>query len=131
MNDIAEKHRRAIAINDAATAQVMAEYQAAQANYDQEAEDVAIQTLANLRSQRVQINSMAAEAMNPQAYAAQPARDQNGLTQEERDIAERSFSGSQFGLSKEQMHREYAMQKAKLHHMRRTGQYRYTTDATG
>jgi hypothetical protein len=109
----------------------MADYQAAQANGDQYAEDEAIQTMAALRSHRVQIDAMAAEAMNPQSYAPQPARDQNGLTQEEREIAEKSFSGANFGMSKEQMHREYAVQKRKLHSMRASGEYRFTTDATG
>jgi hypothetical protein len=129
-DDIREKHARQVAINNAAVSQTMAEIYQAQANGDQETEDSAITTLAALRTQRREIDAMAAEAMNPQNYA-QPARDQYGLTQEERDIAERSFCGANFGMSKEHMHREYARQKAKLHHMRATGQYRYTTDQTG
>jgi hypothetical protein len=131
MNDyVREQYARQIAINNAAMSQTQAEYHQAVANGDQEAEDAAITTMAVLRGQRRDVDVMAAEALNPQNHAA-AARDQFGLTQEERDIAERSFSGSQFGMNKEAMHREYAMQKHKLHHMRRTGQYHYTTEQTG
>jgi hypothetical protein len=70
MNDsIREKHQRALSINDAATAQAMANYQQAQAAGDQDAEDTAIQDLAGLRATRVQINQMAQEAMTPPAPA--------------------------------------------------------------
>jgi hypothetical protein len=129
-DSIREKHARQVAINDAAYSQTMADYHQAIANGDQDGEDSAIQNMAGLRMARRELDAMAAEAMNPQNYAP-VARDQYGLTAEERDIAEHSFSGSQFGMNKDAMHREYARQKAKLHHMRATGQYRHTTDQTG
>jgi hypothetical protein len=68
MNDsIREKHNRAVSINNAAYQQCLADYQAAQATGDQDAEDTAIQNMAALRSQRQQIDAMANEAMAPAA----------------------------------------------------------------
>jgi hypothetical protein len=67
-----------------------------------------------------------------QMQRAQPAlTNRYGLSPEEAEIAEKSFSGANFGMTKDAMHQVYAEKKAKLHHMRATGEYRRTTDATG
>jgi hypothetical protein len=127
-NDVISEYERQIQINNAAYQQCLAEYTAAQASGDRDSQDTAIQNMAALRATRIQIDTMAREALS---YSPQAAYDQYGLTQTEREIAEKSFSGADFGMNKESMHREYARQKAKLHRMRASGEYRYTTDQTG
>jgi hypothetical protein len=127
-NDVIAEYERQCQINGAAYQQCLADYQAAVATGDRDSQDNALQNMAGLRATRVQIDAMAREAMN---YSPQATYDQNGLTAEEREIAEKSFSGRDFGMDKAAMHREYARQKAKLHSMRASGQYRYTTEQTG
>jgi hypothetical protein len=127
--DVIAEYERQVQINTAAYQQCMADYQRAIYDGDRESQDNAIQNMAGLRATRVQIDNMAREAMNVSANTA--PGNQYGLSQDEQDVAEKSFSGSQFGMNKDAMHREYARQKAKLHSMRASGQYRHTTEQTG
>jgi hypothetical protein len=59
------------------------------------------------------------------------------LSPEEREIARNSFGpikgekGEYIDMTNEQKERLYAMNKAKLHRQRATGQYRHTTEQTG
>jgi hypothetical protein len=128
-NDIIAEYERQVQINSAAYQQCLAEYTAAQASGDRDSQDNALQNMAGLRATRVQIDQMAREALNVTANTA--PGNQYGLSKDEQDVAEKSFSGANFGWSKERMHQEYARQKAKLHSMRASGEYRQTTDATG
>jgi hypothetical protein len=127
--DIVAEYERQVQINTAAYQQCMADYQRAIYDGDRESQDNAIQNMAGLRATRVQIDNMAREALNVTANAAPGNR--YGLSKDEQDVAEKSFSGSQFGMDKDAMHREYARQKQKLHHMRASGEYRQTTEQTG
>src|SRR5215813_10441294 len=99
-NDVIAEYERQCQINGAAYQQCLADYQAAVASGDRDGMDNSLQNMAGLRATRVQIDAMAREALN---YSPQAAYDQNGLTAEERDVAEKSFSGSQFGMNKEAM----------------------------
>jgi hypothetical protein len=130
-DDIREKHQRAIQINDAATTQIMAEYQRAIYDGDQEAEDTALQNLAGLRATRREINAMAAEATGLQNTRL-PGEE--NMSKRDVDLCRhyrltpdmlataKSWTNDPRVPDTERIE-TYLRNSNRYHHMRRTGQY--------
>jgi hypothetical protein len=103
-------------------------YQRAQATGDLAEAVRASQSIAALRSQANEFHNMAQQ----QATAMAPARPVSkfGLSEAERELAHTSIVDRRDmrSLSDEEKEKVYAENKARLHRMRASGEYRQTTD---
>lgn len=122
-----EVYNTAMAGYQSALIQEQAAFQQAQISGDLDEQVRASQSMASLRSQAKEYQALASEHARS-IQAAQPM-NRFGLSPEEIEIAHKSFSTT--GATKEEKERLYAENRAKLHRMRSTGEYRMTTDATG
>jgi hypothetical protein len=108
-----------IAMNDYNSALIDQEAAYRQAELAGDARGMAIahQHIANLRVQQDKAHQIAVQHANSMR---QPQRHPSGLSNEEIEVAKASHSGG----TEEERIRSYAQQKAKLQHMRMTGEYR-------
>jgi hypothetical protein len=101
-------------------AQAVADYELGRTTEDEYGTMYAADRILQVDQKRMALDRI---AHNYVAEQTQPQANQYGLSKDEQDIA-RGMFGSDRGMTDEQRDRIYAENKAKLKHLRATGQYR-------
>ena len=106
-------------------ARAMGEYESARQLDDGEATLAAADQLVEVQARIAALNLIKQQQSNMQAMAQAAAPNRYGLSPEEIDIAHKSYTerGDRSDLTRDQKEQLYAQQKAKLQHMKRTGEY--------
>lgn len=121
MADLRQIHERSLRGFQIAMEEAASVYRQCELANDVDGAAAAAQQLAGLRASVNELNSMAREAYVQQMPRANA--NKYGLSADEVTIAH-GMSGGDRTLSNDERERSYAEQKARLQHMRATGEYR-------
>lgn len=121
MSDVKTVHARSKASFQAALTQEMANYQQATANGDTDEQVRSAQVMAGLRASMRELDSMVAEVTQPQRQQQQQQVNEFGLTEEQAEIALKSFSAPD--MSPDQKMKLYANNVNRLATERAAGRY--------